>query len=1142
MTFGRPAPRLTGRPAKPATVAGRRGRPGVGLAASMLLVVQLLGAAPVAAAETPEVAPSSEAPAPPAEPAATDQPPTTELLPGVHYEDAMAHADDEIEFTPGGRVTVGFRPRAGDTWSVGGGAPRALPAGTASGRQMLAHAAGSSATEGTDKNAPEDGPASASPSGGTDPAAPLTSPAEPEPGDASAEPTAAPSPTPNADHASARLPLDEGTASTDGTRLRREVFGFLPYWEVNSAYLDYELLSTIAYFSVGSDKYGNLLKTNSNGSTTTGWGGWTSSRMTSIINAAHAKGTRVVLTISVFAWSSTQAAYQGALLGSAAARQNLARQAADAVRARGADGINLDFEPIASGYADEFVLLVREVRAELNKRAPGYQLTFDTTGYIGNYPLEAATAPGGADAIFIMGYDYRTSGSGYVGSISPFSGPAYDLQDTVNAYAARVPASKLILGVPWYGRAWSTVSDQVNARNQSGTKYGSSNTVVFDTALDYAKQYGRRWDSREQGPWVAYRRENCTTTYGCVTSWRQIYYDDAVSLKLRYDFVNRKGLRGAGIWALGYDADRIEMRLALAEKFLDDRTAPLAGIKTLVPTQSSETFTVSWAGFDESGINSYDVQVSIRGGAWHDWLIRTTATSAQYTGADGYGFAFRVRARDTHGNAGAWDVASVWAQHVTLAAGSFAKVVTSTVNIRSAADTSASIVTTAASGTILAITGGPVSNDGYTWYRATMPISEWAPVGVVRTDVWVASGDGSGPFISAIGAPNTTTVSGVSPTVGARYVGIAPTRLVDTRFGTGLSGSLSSGAARTFAVTGRAGIPSTAVAVTGTVTLVGQSSAGYLSLGPSTATVARSSVVNAPKGDVRAAGVTAMLGSGGALAALWTGAGGSTAAFIFDASGYFVPGSTGSTFVPITPARVLDTRTGNGLSGTFTANSVRTFQVAGRGGVPAGAVAVTGNLTAAAPTRAGYLSLGPTMSANPSFSNLNVPAGDNRAASVTVRLDGSGRLGLVWKGASGSRTDALFDVTGYFVNSGAGATFHPIDASRVLDTRVPNGLAGPFNRNVVRAFQATGRGTVPVDAVALTGGATVVLPTAAGWLITGPAGTALGATSTVNIPKGDIRANGLTVRAGGGGSVAAVYQGASGASANVIFDITGYFR
>lgn len=1146
MTFGRSAPRQPGPPTNPAA-GRRRGRRWGAVGAAFLLVTQVTAAAPAVASEplsgAARPAAVEPAAAPPVEPAA--EPAATELRPGIHYEDALAHAGDRIEFEPGGRVTVGFRPRAGDAWEVAGGPPRALPAGTATGREMRG---------GPSKPEPAADPTTAPPVQGPT-ASPDAAPdgsAGPEP-DAtlaptpSADGTPAPEPTasPNADPAAARLPLDGATATTDGTRLRREVFGFLPYWEVNSAFLDYELLSTIAYFSVGADRNGNLLKTNSDGSTTTGWGGWTSSRMTSIINAAHSKGTRVVLTISVFAWSSGQAAVQGALLGSPTARGNLARQAADAVRARGADGINLDFEPIASGYADEFATFVREVRSELNKRAPGYQLTFDTTGYIGNYPLEAATAPGGADAIFIMGYDYRTAGSNYVGSISPYSGPAYDLQDTVSAYAARVPASKLILGVPWYGRAWSTVSDQVNAQNQSGTKYGASNTVIFDTALDYAKQYGRRWDSREQGPWVAYRRENCTTTYGCVTSWRQIYYDDHVSLKLRYDLVNRRGLRGAGIWALGYDVDRVEMRLALAEKFLDDRTPPLAGIRTLSPTQASETFTVSWVGSDESGISSYDTQVSVGGGTWHDWLIRTTATSAAYVGADGHGVAFRVRARDAHGNVGAWDVANTWTASVSLAAGHFARVVTSSLNVRSAADTSASIVTTATSGTVLAITGGPVSNDGYTWYQVSVPIAEWAPVAGVRTDVWVAAGDASGPFIAATRAPNTTIVdlpSAVAPAAGARYVGITPTRLVDTRFGTGLSGSLSSGAARTFTVAGRAGIPSTAVAVTGTVTLVGQTSAGYLSLGPSTATVNRSSVVNAPRGDVRASGVTVKLGTGGSLAALWTGAGGSGAHFIFDASGYFVPGSSGATFVPVNPARVLDTRAGNGLSGTFTAGSVRSFQVAGRGGVPSGAVAVTGNLTAVAPTRAGYLALGPSVSSNPSFSNLNVPGGDTRAASVTVRLDGSGRLALVWKGTSGSRTNALFDVTGYFVNSGAGVTFHPVDAARVLDTRVPNGLVGPFPRNVVRTFQATGRGTVPVDAVALTGGATVVLPAAAGWLIVGPGGTSLGATSTINIPAGDVRANGLTVRAGTGGSVAGVYQGASGASANVIFDITGYFR
>ena len=71
--------------------------------------------------------------------------------------------------------------------------------------------------------------------------------------------------------------------------LTRQVFGFLPYWELSGAStkLNYDVLSTIAYFSVGADSKGNLRKKNSDGTTTTGWGGWTSSSLTSVINSAH---------------------------------------------------------------------------------------------------------------------------------------------------------------------------------------------------------------------------------------------------------------------------------------------------------------------------------------------------------------------------------------------------------------------------------------------------------------------------------------------------------------------------------------------------------------------------------------------------------------------------------------------------------------------------------------------------------------------------------------------------------------------------------------------------------------------------------------------------------------------------------------
>ena len=289
---------------------------------------------------------------------------------------------------------------------------------------------------------------------------------------------------------------------------------------------------------------------------------------------AHKGQARVVLTVQSFGWSSSGLARQKALLKSPTARANLARQIARAIRDRGADGVNLDFEPIASGYADEFTALVRKVRAVLDKTAPGYQLTFDTTGWIGNYPIEAATKKGGADAIFIMGYDFRSPSSKTVGSLAPIGGPDYDVADALRAYLERVPASKLILGVPYYGRAWSTPSDKLGARNISGPKYGPSSSVAYDDARDYAITYGKRYDPVQGVAWTAYKRKNCTDAYGCVKPWRQLYYDDTKAIKAKYDLVNRYDLRGAGIWALGYDGTRPELYQAIEDRFITDTVPP----------------------------------------------------------------------------------------------------------------------------------------------------------------------------------------------------------------------------------------------------------------------------------------------------------------------------------------------------------------------------------------------------------------------------------------------------------------------------------------------------------------------------------------------------------------------------------------
>ncbi|MFH1475428.1 MAG: glycosyl hydrolase family 18 protein [Chloroflexota bacterium] len=656
--------------------------------------------------------------------------------PSQMYLDTAANEHRSFRFTPGDRVTVGFRPRADDRWPVGGHAPRALPAGRESGAEMAE-----------------------SPSAPVEP--PPVPDATPGPAPTPLPPDTMPDATPiPAEGAMLVVPSGSPGLAPAAVGMRREVYGFLPYWEVadSDTVLNFDILTHLAYFSVGSDAKGNLKKRESNGSLTTGWAGWTSAKMTSIINAAHAKRSRVTLTLSVFAWTSGQVTVQKTLLGSSAARLNLARQAVAAVRDRGADGINLDFEPLVSGYEDEFVSLVRTIRAELDRIAPGYHLSFDTLGYPGNYPLEGALAAGGADAVFVMGYDYRTASANYAGSIDPLAGPAYDLTDTVRAYTARVPASRVILGIPYYGRAWSTVSDTVNARTQTGAKYGYSSAVNYTIAAAYAAEYGRRYDSREVSAWTAYRKQNCTATYGCVTTWRQIYYDDAATLKARYDLVNRSGLRGAGIWALGYDGTRPELYRALADKFLNDTTPPVAGLVAFPATgQPDEGFVVRWTAADDfSGIASYDVQVSVDGGPWAGWLTGTKAASGTYLGSDSHGYAFRVRARDGKGNVSAWDVTSVYAKTPTLAPGGFLRVTADILNVRSAPGTSATRITTASRGDLFAITGGPATADGYTWYEVSGPLTTWGPVGDVERSVWVAASGSGATNAAAARAPNAT--------------------------------------------------------------------------------------------------------------------------------------------------------------------------------------------------------------------------------------------------------------------------------------------------------------------------------------------------------------------------------------------------
>jgi hypothetical protein len=252
---------------------------------------------------------------------------------------------------------------------------------------------------------------------------------------------------------------------------------------------------------------------------------------------------------------------------------------------------------------------------------------------------------------------------------------------------------------------------------------------------------------------------------------------------------------------------------------------------------------------------------------------------------------------------------------------------------------------------------------------------------------------------------------------------------------------------------------------------------------------------------------------------------------------------SGATYHALAPARILDTRSGNGLSGVLSSHVGRTFNVWGQGGVPVGATAVTGNLTVTQQTRQGFLFIGPVRQDNPTSSTLNFPTGDDRANAVTVALSSTGTLSVTYAAPTlGPTAHAIFDVTGYFTPDLSGATYTPLSPKRILDTRDGTGGISVLSSHVAQGFQVRGQGGVPPNATAVTGNLTVTQQQAMGFLFIGPNRADNPTSSTLNFPVGDDRANAVTVQIGTDGKLWVTYAAPYlGPTAQAIFDVTGYF-
>ncbi|RED63915.1 glycosyl hydrolase family 18 protein [Cohnella lupini] len=254
-------------------------------------------------------------------------------------------------------------------------------------------------------------------------------------------------------------------------------------------------------------------------------------------------------------------------------RNRFADSVVQFLRVNGFNGVDLDWEyPVAGGLASNvtrpedkrnYTLLLQAVRDKLDaaEAADGkaYLLTIAAGAFTGfANQTEIAKVAATTDWINLMTYDYHGDWESSSNHLAPlYADPAdpasakSNIDSTVKAYiGAKVPADKLILGIPLYGRSWT----ECGTTNQG--LYQSCNGAAPGVIADGVHEYGnleeqgwingngfvRYWNDTAKVPWL-YKK----TTGTFVT------YEDPESIAYKADYIKTKKLGGAMLWEISQD-------------------------------------------------------------------------------------------------------------------------------------------------------------------------------------------------------------------------------------------------------------------------------------------------------------------------------------------------------------------------------------------------------------------------------------------------------------------------------------------------------------------------------------------------------------------------------------------------------------
>ena len=267
---------------------------------------------------------------------------------------------------------------------------------------------------------------------------------------------------------------------------------------------------------------------------------------------AHERDVRVV----------SIANYPVEQMGNETARQQWVKQQVASVQGSYLDGVNVDFEDaLDTDVAPLYTALVGNLSSALHDLLPGSQVTVDVAwspNCIDGRCYDAVGLADACDFLFVMSYDLRSQIYNMTDCVASANSPIHRVAAGLHNYTLLgVPGNKLVLGVPWYFYDYPCVNgtdptdsrcaiDPVPFRGAPcSDAAGTEKDYLLYTQLLAHSPTGRHWSQQYASWWFNYLHPTDGTVH-------QVWMDDVVSLRVKYELIVRMQLRGVGMWTADF--------------------------------------------------------------------------------------------------------------------------------------------------------------------------------------------------------------------------------------------------------------------------------------------------------------------------------------------------------------------------------------------------------------------------------------------------------------------------------------------------------------------------------------------------------------------------------------------------------------